>query len=127
MNIPKGYQAVMPYLILKDAAGFIDFTAKVFHAQLMNKHLREDNQTVMHAEVNISGSVIMFAEATEQYPVQTANLFVYVDDADETYNVALHNAATSINEPADQPYGRSCGVKDPFGNSWWITSQVQGK
>lgn len=51
MNIPKGNQAVMPYLILKDAAGFIDFTAKVFHAQLMNKHLREDNQTVMHAEV----------------------------------------------------------------------------
>ena len=127
MIIPKGYQAVMPYLILNNAEAFIDFTAKVFHAQLINKHLREDHQTIMHAEVNISGSVIMFAEATEEYPVQTANLFVYVDNADENYHVALQNGATSVNEPADQPYGRSCGVKDPFGNSWWITSQAGGK
>jgi len=23
---------------------------------------------------------------------------------------------------SDQSYGRTCGVKDPCGNSWWITS-----
>ncbi|WP_431200968.1 hypothetical protein ACQ86K_30970 [Mucilaginibacter sp. P19] len=26
--------------------------------------------------------------------------------------------------PADQPYGRSAGVKDPFGNTWWITNPL---
>ena len=88
----------------------------------MQKHLREDGHTIMHAEVNINGSVIMFAESTEQYPVQTANLFVYVDDADKSYATALQNGATSVNEPADQSYGRSCGIKDPHGNTWWITS-----
>jgi len=122
MNIPEGYQAVMPYLILKNAQKFIDFTQKVFDAKLMNKHLREDGHVIMHAEVNIGGSVIMFAESTEQYAVQTANLFVYVESADETYAAALSNGATSVNEPADQPYGRSGGVKDPNGNTWWITS-----
>ncbi len=122
MNIPEGYQAVMPYLILKNAEGFIDFTEKVFNAELLNKHLREDGHTIQHAEVNINGSVVMFAGSTQQYGVQTANLFVYVDNADETYASALNSGATSVNEPADQSYGRSGGVKDPNGNTWWITS-----
>lgn len=34
----------------------------------------------------------------------------------------VQNAAKVINEVADQPYGRSGGVTDPFGNSWWVTS-----
>jgi PhnB protein len=122
MNIPEGYQAVMPYLILQNAVGFIDFTKMVFNAKAMHKHLRQDGNTIMHAEVDICGSVIMFAECTEQYPAQTANLFAYVDNADEPYSTALKNGATSVNEPADQPYGRSCGVLDSNGNTWWITS-----
>jgi hypothetical protein len=28
--------------------------------------------------------------------------------------------------PADQSYGRSAGVNDPFGNTWWITSVWTG-
>jgi len=47
---------------------------------------------------------------------------VYVEDADAAYKLALDNGATSLMPPADQDYGRTCGVKDPFGNTWWITS-----
>lgn len=122
MKIPDGYQAVMPYLILKNAGGFIEFTETVFGAKLLNKHLRDDGHTIMHGEINIDGSIIMFAESTEQYPEQNANLFVYADDADESYRRALKNGAITVTEPADQSYGRSCGVKDPHGNTWWITS-----
>jgi uncharacterized glyoxalase superfamily protein PhnB len=122
MNIPEGYQAVMPYLILNDPEGFIEFTQKVFNATPKYKELREDGHTIRHAEMDISGSVIMCAQSTDQFPAQTANLFVYVDDADETYAKALESGATSINEPADQSYGRSCGVSDTNGNVWWITS-----
>lgn len=122
MNIPEGYQAVMPYLILKNAAGFIDFTEKVFNAKVGDKHFREDGHTIMHAEVDISGSVIMFAQSNEQFPAQTAHLFVYVDNADKTYATAMNNGATKVSEPANQPYGRSCGVSDTNGNVWWITS-----
>lgn len=122
MNIPDGYPAVMPYLILKNAEAFIAFTQNVFNAKSKYKELREDGHTIRHAEMEISGSVIMCAESTEEFPVQTANLFIYVDDADESYATALKNGATSVNEPADQSYGRSGGVSDPNGNVWWITS-----
>ena len=33
MNIPTGHQAVMPYLMMENAAGFIDFIKAVFDAE----------------------------------------------------------------------------------------------
>ena len=122
MNIPKGQQAVMPYLILKNANHFIDFTKHVFDAENTLTVHHEDGRTIRHAQISIGGSTIMFAESSEAYPTQNANMFVYVDDADATYEKALSFNAISLMPPDDQPYGRSCGVKDPFGNTWWITS-----
>ena len=123
MKIPQNYQRVMPYLILENAPGFITFTQKVFDAKETQKLMRDEN-TIMHAEVMIGESTIMFAEATEKFKVSNADLFVYVDDADETYKTALKNGGSVVNELANQPYGRSGGIKDPFGNVWWVTSVI---
>lgn len=124
-KIPEGYQAVMPYLILKDAARFMDFVQKVFQANQKYKTMRDNApDVIMHAEVELGGSTIMFAEATDQWKSCPAGMFVYVDHADETYQKALKEGAVSLGEPTDQAYGRSCGVKDPFGNTWWITSPL---
>ena len=122
MKIPEGEQAVMPYLMLHDAPAFIDFVKNSFKGELTYKKLRDDNQKIMHAQVKVSGSTIMFCEATDQWTPQPASMFVYVDNADESYAAALENGATSIMELTDQPYGRTCGVKDPCGNTWWVTS-----
>lgn len=124
MNIPKEHQAVMPYLILQDATQFIDFTKAVFNAALttgMPKY-REDSKSLMHCEINIGGCTIMFTDATEQWKPQNANLFVYVENADDTYKKAIAAGATTLMELSNQDYGRTCGVTDPFGNVWWITS-----
>jgi PhnB protein len=53
---------------------------------------------------------------------QTAGLFMYVDDCDRVYQKALANGAMTAMAPADQSYGRSAGVKDLFGNTWWLTA-----
>ena len=121
INLPQGYQRVMPYLILKDATGFLEFCKVVFDATEKLKHMR-DEATIAHAEIQIGESTIMFAEATDQWKTQTSGLFVYVKDADETYKKALDNGAVSVMEPANQSYGRSGGISDPCGNTWWITS-----
>lgn len=123
MKIPNGHQPLMPYLILKNANKFFDFTKAVFGAEEVFKSYRDnDNQIIMHAEVRINGCNIMFADMTEFYSVAVANLFIYVDDADATVHLALKNGAKIVNELADQEYGRSGGVEDPFGNVWWVTS-----
>jgi PhnB protein len=110
--------------MLNGALKFIDFVKKVFDAQLVAKmhRLREDGVTVTHSEITIGGSTIMFTDATEQWPVQTSNLFIYVENADDTFNKAVHAGATVLMPLSDQDYGRTCGVTDPFGNVWWITS-----
>lgn len=122
MNVPKTHQAVMPYLIVNDAASMIDFAKKVFGATLNFQELRDDTQKIKHAEIQIDESTIMLADATELWKQQTANLFIYVDDADNAYKTALDNGATSVQELSDQEYGRTCGITDPVGNVWWMTS-----
>ncbi|KOP35707.1 VOC family protein [Flavobacterium sp. WLB] len=122
MNLPAEHQTVMPYLILKGASQFIDFTKNVFGAsETHSKAVREDG-TIMHAEITLNGSTIMVTDETEDWSKQTANLFVYVLNADKTYLKALENGAVSLMGLSDQDYGRTCGVTDPFGNVWWITS-----
>ena len=95
---------------------------KFLTPQVRHKHIREDGHTIQHAEVDIEGSIIMFAQSTDEYPAKPGYLFTYVEDADESYKKAVENGATTVNEPSDQPYGRSCGIKDPNENTWWITS-----
>jgi len=122
MKIPNGHQAIMPYLMLVDAAKFIDFCQNVFNATLLSSRKRDDGVTIMHAEINIDGSTIMFSEASKEWKPATSNMFVYVENADKTYQLAVDAGAVTIMELSDQDYGRTCGVTDPFGNVWWITS-----
>ncbi|MGI8581968.1 MAG: VOC family protein [Chitinophagaceae bacterium] len=123
MTIPSGHQTVMPYLIVKDAARFSEFIQRVFNAEEKMRHMR-DEKFIMHAEIIVGGCTIMFADATEQFQERTTGLFVYVENADETFQKALDEGAASLMPPADQPYGRSGGVTDPFGNTWWITTPL---
>src|SRR5687767_4415770 len=120
MNIPKGHQAVMPYLMMDDAPAFIDFIKKVFDAEMTHESIR--NGIVGHCEAQIGGSTIMFSNSRDEWKATTSNMFVYVPDADATYKDALDAGATSLMEMADQDYGRSGGFTDPHGNVWWVTT-----
>jgi PhnB protein len=123
IHIPEGYQQIMPYLVVENAAEFFNFTKNVFGAEEKYKAMRTET-LIMHAEISIGSSVIMFADTTEQFAKQTAGLFIYVDDCDKIYQRALANGAETVMEPADQSYGRSAGIKDPFSNTWWLTTAV---
>lgn len=118
---PQGHQIITPYLIVPNANAFIQFMQDVFGAQLINKHLR-DESIIMHGEVKVGDSLIMFADSTPEYAPMTAPFFIYVANADTTYQLALQHGATVVTAMGNQSYGRSGGVKDPFGNTWWITS-----
>ena len=121
MNIPKGHQAVMPYLVVESADRFFDFAEHVFGATLSYPAERPA-ELDGHCELQIGSSTVMFAKSGGPWTPRTADMFVYVADADETYEKALRLGATSVMKIADQDYGRSGGVTDPFGNVWWITA-----
>jgi uncharacterized glyoxalase superfamily protein PhnB len=124
MELQEGHQVVMPYLVIPNAIKFYDFVEKVFGGKETGRVL-DDQQSLMHGEVNIGGSTIMFGNSSEQWPPQPAGLYVNVENADETFQKALTNGASVVMEMSDKEYGRTGGVKDPFGNTWWITSSLK--
>ena len=125
LPIPAGYHTVTPYLAVPDAQSLIDFTVKVFNAK-EREIIRKPDGQIRHAEVRIGDSIIMLGTTSSTYGNATATLYVYVDDADATYQKALAAGATSISEPANQFYGdRHAGVKDANGISWWIATHIE--
>jgi PhnB protein len=113
----------MPYLIVNNATKFLTFMQTVFGAVELFKAMA-DNGGIMHGEVMIGDSTIMFADRPEKSEPQPAGMFIWVDNADEVYNTAIEHGATAVTKLANQSYGRSGGVLDPFGNTWWITSMI---
>jgi uncharacterized glyoxalase superfamily protein PhnB len=123
--IPDGYHSVQPYLMVKGAAGLLDFVKTVFGATETEKMTGPDG-SVMHAEVRIGDSIVMLSDAQAPWQPTQAAVYVYVPNVDETYKKALAAGATSSMEPADQFYGdRHGGVKDQWGNFWWIATRVE--
>ena len=69
---------------------------------------------------------MQLSDATGEWKPVQVPLLLYVTDTDATYRRALKAGATSLREPMDAFYGdRSAGVKDPFGNSWWIATHQE--
>lgn len=118
--IPEGYQALMPYLILPQAGEFAAFAEEVFGAEQTLEKLREGG-AILHAELKFRGQTIMYADAVGEWSASPGGFFVYVENARAAYDKALKLGATSLMEPAQQSYGFQGGLRDPFGNTWWIT------
>lgn len=123
MKLPQGHQRIMPYLMLRGVDSFIEFSKNVFAAKETLRRMR-DEQVIMHAEIQIGAATIMMADATDDWPAHPASLFIYVEDADATYQRALDSGASSVMEMSTQDYGRTGGFKDPQGNVWWVTTVV---
>ena len=123
--IPSGYHAVTPYLVVDGAERLLEFMRRAFGAE-ETVRMPGPGGRIGHAEVKIGDSVVMFADASEESPVTRSVLHVYVVDSDATYTFALEAGGESIREPENQFYGdRMGGVRDPFGNSWWVATHIE--
>lgn len=120
----ENYSTVTPYLIVPDGDSELNFLEAAFGAAQRMCERRPDG-TVMHAEVTIGTSLLMLGQSGEQWKPRSASFFLWVDDADQTYAKALAAGAKQESPLRDQPYGRSGGVLDPSGQTWWITSAIK--
>jgi PhnB protein len=124
-HIPEGLRTVNIYLHPRGAGEVIDFLKQAFGAEEVARYTGPDG-TIHHASVRIGDSVIEMGEAHGPYQPMPTTFYLYVEDADAGYTRALQAGATSISEPADQPYGdRNAGVKDPFDNVWYIAMHIR--
>lgn len=129
--IPAGYEAVTPYLIVRDAVGAIEFYKKAFDATEVMRMVGKDGR-VGHAEVRIGTGIVMLAEEMDGHPgPQTLGgspvaMMFYVKDVDAQVAKAIAAGGTLNRPVADQFYGdRSGGVADPYGYVWWIATHKE--
>lgn len=123
--VQEGLRAVTPYLHPLRAEPLIDFLKRGLGAQEVARYASPDG-VIHHAQIRIGDSILEMGEAHGPYQPMAAMFYLYVPNVDAMYARALSAGATSICAPADQPYGdRNAGVKDAFGNQWFIATHIK--
>lgn len=131
--LPKGYQAVIPYLIVDGAAAAIEFYKNALGAE---ERMRMDGPDgrLGHCELLIGGSVIMLADEHPQmgakapgsYGGSPVSVMIYVPDVDSVVEKAVKEGAKVTHPLEDKFYGdRTAGLLDPFGHSWYIATHIK--
>src|SRR5207253_2783440 len=126
--IPEGVPNLMPYFHPVGAPKMIEFLKVAFDAKEVAVHQSPDG-IVQHAKIMIGDSIIEMGEAHGPWQPRPMHFMLYVDDCDAWYARAMRaEGAVSKGEPANQPYGGRTGtVQDPFGNTWYLSSQSEAK
>ena len=124
-SIPDGYHTITPYLIVEDADKLVEFVENIFDGELLFK-MQNDKGKIRHAEMKIGDSMMMLAEASEEWKPSQTMLHLYVEDIDATYQKALEAGAIAVKEPKNEFYGDRAGcVQDSFGNFWGIATHIE--
>ena len=125
-KIFQEFRSVTPHLYADNAPALIEFMEKAFGGKEVYRAQLPDGN-IPHAQVRVGDSLIALAGSLgrSKYPIRPSSIHLYVPDTDAVYERALRAGAQSIEAPADQPYGdRSAGVRDPFGNQWFIATHI---
>lgn len=129
--VPDGYGTVTPTLTVQGAAQAIEFYKKAFDAQEIFRFPSPDGKTIMHAEIKIGNSIVMLNDEFPQMNCRSpqsiggtgSSIFLYVNDADATFNNAVSAGAKSLVPLMDAFWGDRFGsVQDPYGHVWSIAT-----
>jgi PhnB protein len=123
--IPEGMRAVTPYLIAQGAAELIAFLKRALGAEERARFASPEG-AVAHAKLQIGDSMLELGEAHGEFQPMPCLLHLAVDNVDAAYDRAVAAGASSVESPADQPYGdRRAAVKDPAGNAWYFAAPIK--
>ena len=128
--------AVLPHLVVDDAAAAIDFYVKAFGAVERGRVPGPDGKLI-HAAVDVNGSTVML---NDDFPEMSGGksmtpkalggtpvtIHLVVTDVDKKFQQAVDAGATVVMPVEDQFWGDRYGVvQDPFGHQWSMGQPVR--
>ena len=134
VSIPVGFHTITPALTVKDAEKAIGFYKRAFGAEERMRFLGPDGKNIMHAELKIGDSIIMLGEehpetgciGPQSLGGTPISLYLYVEDADQSFTRALSAGARADMPVADMFWGDRFGqVIDPFGHKWNLATRKE--
>ena len=130
--VPEGYNTVTATLTVKEAGKAIEFYKKAFDAKELYRFPGPDGKTIMHAEIMIGNSIVMLADEMPGMGCRSpqsiggtgSSIYLYVNDADSTFNKAISAGAKVLMPLMDGFWGDRFGsIEDPFGHVWGIATR----
>ncbi|MDQ0964316.1 PhnB protein [Streptomyces sp. B4I13] len=139
IEIPDRYRyAVIPHIMVDDAAAAIDFYQRAFGAR---EDFRIDAPSggILHAEITVGRSALMLGDAGAEAsdaasfaaPASLGGgtsvmLHVFVPDVDSLAERAEAAGAEILQPPTDMFHGdRTAVIKDPAGHMWVFLSHKE--
>ncbi len=125
-------RTVIPVLVYEDLEAAHDYLVRTFGFTSGGLH-RDDDGTVVHAEVRNGDAPIWLHAVTEEHEMASprdaamshGGLSVLVPDVDAHYARSVAAGARIDREPTDQDYGlREYGARDPENHRWWFSSPI---
>src|SRR5437764_8234487 len=131
--IPSGFHTITPSLIVTEPAKALDFYKRAFGAQEIDRFMSPDGKGVMHAHFKVGDSLVMLGG---EFPPSclspksrggtSVSLYLYVENADASFDRAVKAGCTVKMPMADQFWGDRFGqVEDPFGHQWSFATHKQ--
>lgn len=131
--LPDGYHNVIPYLILDDASGAIDWYSETLGAKETVRMPMPDGK-VGHAELQLGDSIVMLADEFPDMEIKSprslggspVTICLYVADVDATFGAAVAGGAKVLQNLENKFYGDRAGqIEDPYGHIWSLMTHVE--
>lgn len=124
---------VTPYLCAKGAAAALAFYKEAFGAEETYRY-EDDDGRIGHAEMRIGETTLYLSDEWEPFGVlspltlkgNSVSLSMNTPDADAAFERAIAAGAKVERPLADEFYGRSGWLVDPFGHRWNIRTWKEG-
>ncbi|MFF2454615.1 VOC family protein [Isoptericola sp. NPDC058082] len=126
MAVPPGFSTINPFIISRDVENLILFLVDVFDGvEHPDARTVDHDGLLLHAELQIGGTTVMFGERKPGWPFTPSLLQVYVEDVDTVLQRARAGGADVVTEPTaffGEVFSR---FVDPWNNLWWVYSTPQ--
>ena len=118
---------VIPYIFYRDVPAALDWLARAFG---FTEEMRHATPSGMHAQMTLNGRRVMMGQGSKDWRMQspsetkvaTMGVFIYLADVDAHYERAFDAGAEIVQEPYDEPYGRTYTARDLDGHPWFFTT-----
>lgn len=128
------YAPVGLYLMVHDGAAALEFYARAFGAEVREQFPWEGK--LGHATLSVNGGELMISDEFDEAVTgvrsprslggTSASVSLSVDDADAWFQRAVAAGCEVVRPLADEFYGRSGKLRDPFGHTWGIVGRMRG-
>jgi PhnB protein len=121
--------AAIPYLCVRGAEEALKFYENAFGAEIVGAPIPYEGK-IGHAVLRLGECTFFLADEFPRHGVQspatlgacTCTIVLSVDDVDGFMQRARNAGATITQEPAEEPYGRTGKLADPFGQQWIVNA-----